>query len=150
MKQQIRIFAALRDEVNDGWVWIGPTDCEFRDIIQITNPQNCKSIFCECRRFDTNFINFYNIKGDKRKRINENEPSIVISGWYRKKLGNIQTKSTYELEVKKAFWVIGSLLACRDNPQIIYRVSFYLGSISVVLGLLSVVLSIVGVALSGK
>ena len=60
----MKIFAALRDHINEGSVWLQITALPARSIVKITNIESGKSIYCEALQIDPNFLAEYNKKGD--------------------------------------------------------------------------------------
>jgi hypothetical protein len=134
----MRIFAALREDIQQGWVWLQSPTLPARSIVKITNPSNGKSIYCEALQIDKNFLDFYN--QPKRITISDPQNTLVISGWYRAALGDLFTKSDVHLCVKPSNSLWGKFKACIHHPQIIVRVAAWLGLVSVLLGLLGAVL----------
>ncbi|MCG7990594.1 MAG: hypothetical protein JAY98_03545 [Candidatus Thiodiazotropha lotti] len=126
--------------MNEGWVWIYPANFEPRSIVKVTNKINQKVVYCEVLAIDRNFRQEYNYP--PRENISQNERTIVINGWYRKRLGNIETKLMYDLEILQdnSWW--GKLRANTGHPQVVVRLATWLGIISVTLGILGVGLAI--------
>jgi len=143
MRVEIRykIFFSLFEEMNSGWVWIGTPKVNQRAIIKITNKENGKKIYCEALLIDNNFLNKYN--NVPRIFIENSDNPIVINEWYRKKLGNIEAQSEYDLEIEEKDNLWGKLRACSHHPQIIVRTSTWLCIISAILGLLGLFLGII-------
>lgn len=137
-----KIYAALREDINSGWIWVSTPELRQRSVISISNPNNGKKIYCEVLRIDDNFTKFYNSREGGRLSIQEGAPTLVINEWYRKLLGDLSTKSEYDLQISSADTLIGKLRASAQHPQIIVRVAFWLGLISVVLGLVGLILGI--------
>jgi len=129
-----KIFASLYDDAHQGWVWLDAQNLPARSVVKITNPASGKSIYCEALPIDRNFLKRYN----QAPRISITEPSLslVINGWYRAKLGGISTQSSLELVIKPRNCWLGRFLACADHPQIVVRVSAWLGAIGLALGIL--------------
>ncbi len=134
------IYAALREDINSGWVWANEPKLRQRSVVCIYDPNTRKKVYCEILRIDENFRKFYNAKGGGRLTIHNNSPTLVINEWYRRLLGDITTKSERELQISAADNLRGKLLASVQHPQIVVRVAFWLGAISVVLGLLGLIL----------
>ena len=55
----MRIFASLREDAQQGWVWLQNSNFPARSIVKITNPKNKKSIYCESLQIDNNFLRLY-------------------------------------------------------------------------------------------
>ena len=135
-----RVLAALRQDLNEGWVWLTQPTFEERSVIKITNTKNKKSVYCEYLEVDDNFLNEYN--QPQRVRIDRTEPTVVMNAWYRKRLGGIETKQLYDLRIVSANHVLGKLMASLRHPQVVVRLAAWLGLISVALGILGVILSL--------
>ena len=78
----------------------------------------------------------YNKEGEGRVFLPLEEPSnsliLVINQWYRYKLGKIDTKEVYKLNISIENNWLGKILACLDHPQVIVRIATILGIISVI------------------
>jgi hypothetical protein len=75
--------------------------------------------------------------------IHTDSPALVINEWYRKLLGDLTTRAEYDLEVSDADNLRGRFLASAQHPQIVVRVAFWLGVISVVLGVVGLCLGVI-------
>ena len=135
-----KVLASLRDELNQGWIWVTNSGLEPRSVVKVTNLKNQKSIFCECLEIEDNYIFTYN--KHPRVNINKSEPTITINSWYRKKLGGIETKTIHELEIRAANGLFGRLRANFHHPQVIVRIAIWLSLLSLGLGVLGVCLSL--------
>ncbi len=136
----MKVYAALKDDINEGHVWLGEPGLPPRCVVAITNTQNGRTVYCESFQFEKNFLTEYN----QSPRINIDVPasSIVMGYWYRARLGGLETQEVYPLDVKAAKPVWGNLRACMQHPQVIVRVAVWLGLLSVGLGLLGVILAV--------
>lgn len=137
---EYRVLASLRDELNQGWVWVTNSGLESRSVVKITNKKTNKTIYCECLEIDENYIFVYN--NPPRENIDKNKATITISAWYRKRLGGINTKTNQELEIRTANSWVGKLRANLQHPQVVVRMATWLALISVGLGTLGVCLSL--------
>lgn len=139
------IYASLREDVNSGWVWSNETNFQQRSVVCIYNPKTRRKVYCEILRIDENFLKYYNAKGGGRSLIDKDSPKlvIVINEWYRRLLGDLTTKAEYDLEVSKADNLRGRLIASAQHPQIVVRVAFWLGLISVILGVVGLFLGVI-------
>lgn len=54
-----KIYAALMDDINSGWVWVGGFSGEQRSIVKLKNKSNDRSVFCEALRIDKNFLKIW-------------------------------------------------------------------------------------------
>jgi hypothetical protein len=136
---EYRVLASLRDELNQGWVWVTNCGLDSRSVVKITNKKTKKRIYCECLEIDDNYIFVYN--NPPRENIDESKATIIISAWYRKKLGGINTKTNHDLEITAANGWFGKLRANLQHPQVVVRMATWLAIISVGLGVLSICLS---------
>lgn len=134
------MLASLRDELNQGWVWLTNSGLESRSVVKIKNVKTNKTIYCECLEIDDNYTFVYN--NPPREYIDKNIATITISSWYRKRLGGINTKTNQELEIKAANGWVGKLRANLQHPQVVVRMATWLALISVGLGALGVCLSL--------
>lgn len=134
--QKIKVLAAAREDMNEGWVWLSDHDFPPRSIVRIKNKSNKKKVFCEALEIDENFLKQYN--QPPRININPDESTMVINSWYRKRLGSIQKKAFHELEISEANCWYGKFQACIGHPQVVVRLATWLGIISVGLGILSI------------
>lgn len=134
-----KVLASLREDMNQGWIWVTNSGLESRSVIKVTNKKNNKSIFCECLEIEDNYISVYN--NQPRINIDKNEPTITINSWYRKQLGGINTKTFHELEIRAANGWYGKLRANVGHPQVIVRMAVWLSLLSFGLGLISLGIS---------
>jgi hypothetical protein len=136
----MKLFAALHDDTNQGWIWLQDAQLPARCVIKITSPKNGKCIYCEALQIDTNFLRKYN----QSPRINITDPvsSLVINDWFRVKLGGLATQSDVPLTIKPSECWWGKFKACTDHPQIVVRVAAWLGAIGLILGIVGLVLGV--------
>lgn len=152
-KHQYIVHTSLRDDRNEGWVWIRnrclKTELDGkRRIVRITAKPG-KSIFCEALWAD----DWYMKKWDKlwintcTKVPLPNENLAFISAWYRRRLGIRRGRQSltikYCKETPRPFW--WQLRACLDHPQVVVRLATVLAIIGIGLGLIALGLGIVGV-----
>jgi hypothetical protein len=149
------IYAALREDVNSGWVWVDTPVFKQRAVICISDTAIRKKVYCEILRIDKNFLNYYNKSREglcpftnfgiiKRFEIKSDIPTLVINQWYRRKLlgDDGSTQSKHELQITEVDNWYGKIRACLQHPQVIVRIATTLGIISVVEGLIGLVLAI--------
>lgn len=136
----MRLFAATHDDAHQGWVWLQDARLTARCVVKITNPANGKSIYCEALQIDTNFLDNYN--QSPRFTITDPASSLVLSDWFRAKLGGLATQSDIPLTIKpnESWW--GKFNTCTDHPQIVVRVASWLGAIGLFLGFVGLVLGV--------
>ena len=143
-----KIWAALAEEENEGWVWFTEPALEPRTLVKIHNPKNGRTIFCQSRHIETNFLTRYNEKNHTLK-INDGEPAkaLVISAWYRDALGGLETQSEVCLCVSRLrtpLW--RDLRVACHHPDIVARIGTRLGILGVWLGLVSLLPAILDFA----
>lgn len=141
-----RIFAALHEDSNSGWVWLATPHLSERSVVLITNLSNHEKVYCEALQIDDNFLRLYN-EGTNRIKIVDQSSALVINKWYRKRLGGFDTKTDQNLTIKvvtgcwpKLYWA--KAWACFRHPQVVVRLATLLGIWSVILGLIGVVLGV--------
>ena len=137
----MKLFASLREDSHQGWVWLQDPSLPARSVIKIENPGNGKVVYCEALQIDKNFLDAYN--QPPRFRINDPQEALVISGWYRAVLGGAPTQSEIQLSIKacNSWW--GKFRACTQHPQTVVRVAAWLGAIGLFLGIVGLVLGVV-------
>ena len=136
----MKLFAALREDTQQGWVWLQDASLPARSIIKITNPENGKSAYCEALQIENNFLTAYN--QSPRISITDPKATLVISGWYRAALGDLSTQADVSLNIKPSNCWWGKFNACTDHPQIVVRVAVWLGAIGLFLGVVGLVLGL--------
>lgn len=146
-----KLFSALREDAQQGWVWLRDTTLPARSIVKITNIKNGKVVYCEALQIDENFLYSYN----QSPRITISNPgdAIVINAWYRTALGNPSPQSDVSINIVPSNCWWGKFRACTDHPQIIVRVAVWLGATGLLLGVVSLgmgVLSIYPLALPSR
>lgn len=139
----MKLYAALREDTQQGWVWLQNPSLPVRSIVKIINSENGKSIYCEALQIDKYFLNIYNQL--PRTSIADAKNAIVISGWYRAALGELSSKIDVALIITPSNSWFGKFMACIYHPQVVVRVAAWLGVISVALGFLGVVLGLISI-----
>lgn len=138
------IRAALREEVNDGWVWLDGFPS--RTVIEIKNSDTDRTVICQARKFDDNFIKYYNKSDSGRYMIEIGCNIIVMSDWYRDVLGipgttaddNRIDRVTLTVRSYEKWKCWGHLRAACHHPDIVVRLGTRLGALGAGLGLLGV------------
>ena len=144
MNIKLKVFASLSEDINNGWLWVPEHVVKNRSVVKIKDlePDSGKSVFCEAIPIDENFISRYN-KSELTHEIKDKKASIVINGWYRKKLGIWeiqQEEQNFQITVADNCW--GHIRASLHHPQNVVRLAVTLAIISVILGIMSLVLGI--------
>ncbi|NKE92143.1 hypothetical protein [Rhizobium phaseoli] len=150
------IRASLHDEANEGWVWV--EDFPSRSLIKIIHQTNDRSVVCQTRKFDKNFLDRYNAEGAGRIEINElKQNTIVMSGRYRDALGGFGTtdKDNETGKVTLNLCPLGcwkpwyQMRAASHHPDIVVRLGVRLGAIGIWAGLLSIWLGLLSIVQPG-
>lgn len=134
-KVTAKVYPALKEHIDIGGIWHNFEKLPARCTIKLVYKN--KTIYCESLYIDDNFIRLYN--KDPRQFIDKNTKSIVISEWYRLKLG-ISKHHEYGFEYRKNRNLINNIKASLTHPQLAIRISVWLGIVSVILGMVGVVL----------
>jgi len=131
---EYKIYAALHEESNNGWVWFAKPEFEPRTLVLLSNSQTGQCVYCECRRIDENFRKLYNDRPYTVKVSGEDQDvALVISDWYRRALGIKTTKIDVDLRVSKANWW-GELRTGCQHPDPVVRLATRLGILASLLG----------------
>ena len=136
----MKLFAALDDDSQQGWVWLKKPELLPRGIVRITCGD--RSVFCEALQIEDNFLKKYNREGEGRIFITNAAETLVINGWYRAKLGNVPTQVESPITVQGCNGWCAKMKACLDHPQTVVRVATWLGIIGVALGVVGLVLGV--------
>ena len=136
----IKVYAALYEDINSGWIWQQGSELPQRSVVRIRNAANGKSVHCETLQIDENFLARYN--QPPRSNIVPNTNVVIMNEWYRTRLGCPQTFRDYDLNIQPANCLWGKFWACIEHPQIIIRFGMWLGFIGVILGIVGVILTI--------
>lgn len=134
----MKVYAAVGDDLSAGIVWLAKPGLPTRCIVKITNPATNRSVYCEALQLEKNFLAGYN--QSPRFTITNPESSIVMAGWYRARLGGLETQQDYSLNIISADSGCGKVRACLDNTQVVVRVAAWLGILSVALGVVGIFL----------
>jgi hypothetical protein len=139
---RLKIYAAPTEDVNQGWIRLGDCGLPHRSIIKLSASTTSKHVYCEVLTIDENFINAYN-ENPKHIKITEPQSALVASEWYRKKLGDLKTRTESEIDVTPVNCFCGQICACLDHPQVVVRLATILGLVGCILGLVAVALAII-------
>ncbi len=107
------VYVSLRNDENEGWVWITKPDVSGRSVIRIENKENNKVVFCEARIIDCNYRKHYN-ETDGTRTLSVDKNVITINEWYRKKL-DINKNEDCELSITTADNWYGRFHCCPIN-----------------------------------
>jgi hypothetical protein len=144
------VYAARHDESDKGWVWSKKEGTLTRTIVLLKNREKKRSVYCEYRELDRNFVNLYNDehRGFDPKYSLPTNPAqwkdiIIIGGWYRDALGHIKQQSTIDLDIVKPLlssWA-GLRAACQ-HPDPGVRVATRLAVIGTWLGVIGLLFAV--------
>ena len=140
VRPRMRVFAALRDDAHQGWVWLQDPALKPRSVVCISNPANGMTVYCEALQIDPSFLKAYN--KPPRHTISRPTESIVIGAWYRAGLGGISTQADVPLEIHACNSWVGKFCACIHHPQAVVRVGAWLGGIGLILGIIGLGLGV--------
>jgi len=98
---KLQVYGSLAEDINNGWVWVPETIINQRNVIKLTNVDTGKSIYCEALQIGDNFLARYN-DGKRTFPIQNNDNSIVINEWYRKKLKITATQEQHNFNISIA------------------------------------------------
>ena len=85
--KMMKIYAALHEDIAEGFVWLKQEGLTARCIVKIINKDNKRRVYCEALQFEKNFLNLYNRNGRKKIEVADQTTSIVMNHWYRSRLG---------------------------------------------------------------
>ena len=143
--KKYRIYASVTEESKEGWVWISPSDNLTSEFVKIENPKSGKSIICERRIIDKNYIINYNSRKGTFNIKNDGNV-LILNDSFRIKLGGIPTQSEVSLEIKDANGLIEKyIFAPLHHPHPFVRIGIELGLISISLGIVGLILGIIGI-----
>jgi len=145
-----KVQAALREDLNEGWVWGPDLKFEQRPIVKITNLDNKKTVYCEYLTINDNYIENYNRPKDTVEiKIGTNV--ITMNEWYRKRLGIPETKKEYNLTIAtERARILAQIRMGLQHPQAVVRITTVLAIIGAILGVISIVLGIIALLMSQK
>lgn len=141
MKLKVKVYAALVEDVNQGWVWLSDVGLPHRSVAKISTPGCKNGKHCEVLTIDSNFINAYNDRAHTREL--DAGPALVASEWYRKQ-PRVTKGEFAEIDIVAANRTLGRFWACWDHPQIVIHFATLLGVWGFILGALGLILSFVG------
>ena len=143
MNKKMIPYASLHEESKSGWVWVPPSEDLNSEFIEIINKENQKSIICERRIIDDNYIERYNKGNTKKIKSDDVDTIFIINEYYRNKLGGLATQKGVELNILNADGFCNERIkAYLDHPDPYLRMGIILGMIFVGLGILSLTLGL--------
>jgi hypothetical protein len=96
--KRYKLFAALKEDIAEGFVWFKHDGPRARCVVKITYTNNGRrrAVFCEALQLEKNFLRHYN--QEHRIEITEgddesNASPMVINHWYRAHLGQPEGRS---------------------------------------------------------
>lgn len=141
--RDLKVYAALTDDINNGHVWVKDDSLKKpRGIVRITIHSKRRGVYCEALQIDQNFLRAYSTA--RTLEIGAPESAIVMSFWYRGKLGISATNTTHPISLTSALPIWGHFWACMHHPQIVVRVALILGFVGVVLSGIGAIPIVIG------
>lgn len=153
--EKLRVFASRAEDVHSGHIWLperivrqwaGQRTGQ-RIVVKIrnVNSESGKFVFCEVVSMGNDFVRNYN-NSEYRIHIDDKKNSVVMSEWYRDKIG-VKSQEFYNFEIRQACRLQSGMHASFDHPQVVVRAAVTLGAISVVFGAVGFVLGVLGLFL---
>jgi hypothetical protein len=144
------VHTSLRDDMNEGWVWIRNLKSELngkRCTVRITAKPG-KSIFCEALYADEWYMKKWIERwNDTQKNVPPPDANLAfISAWYRGRLSIGEGPQNLTIDYKdtpRPFW--WQLYVCLEHPQVVVLLATLLAIIGLGLGILALGLAIFGV-----
>jgi hypothetical protein len=135
--QTYMIYAALHEESKEGWIWLPSAPGLSTDYVGIHNPRNGRVVVCERRTADENFRKLYDSAGSTIQ-LAETHRFVVMSAWYRERLGIFDTRAEVPLEIENRSGLWAAYRAFSQHPSPAIRMSIGLAALSIMLAILSV------------
>ena len=135
----VAVRASTSENINSGFIWgVGFSDIRHKDIICLRNPSNNHKIWVEYLSGDDNFYHSYNER-KKTIKIDPNEKTLILSEYYRKKLG-LEKGDDIPVDITICNIIpdiLKSPLAAVYHPDPTVRLAIFLGFVSIGMGLIS-------------
>ncbi len=146
------VHTALRDDLNEGWVWVRDSGLEdqLQDQRRIVRIEfNSKKVYCEALYADKYYLKRFNERRvkDELTEIPSNKDLVFINGWYRQRLGiprNPCSEQDLQIAIAK-FPVLSQFCACLQHPQSVVFLATVLAILGVGLGIIGVGLGLIGI-----
>lgn len=133
-----KVFAALEQDMDQGWVWVSQVDIQARCLVRIKNKRNNRIIYCEARIIDENYLRKYSQANTYH--LCKNTPTICISEWYRMSLGISNTGKIHDIDISPEKNLVARFRTLTSHPQLIVRLASWVSIISLILGAISLLL----------
>lgn len=140
---KLKVFAGLQEESNSGWMWIPQiSGIHSRDHVKVTQAKH--SVICIARLIDENFVKRYN--HSPRKKIRQDGTAIVISEYYRDKLGAISTETEYHFRIKRigTLNLVSKTRALLQHPDNTSKIAGWLAIVSIILSFVGLLVTLCG------
>jgi hypothetical protein len=142
-----QVHTALREDFNQGWIWIRSNDLlrrieGSRKIVRIRKSERKNGVYCEAVWADDFYIREFKIIDPMTA-----DCQIFMGKWYRHRL-EVEKGQRVELaidfpgRVQKIFW---QFRACLQHPQVVVVLATALGIIAVGLGIIGFGLGLIGI-----
>lgn len=147
------LYAGLNDDTDKGWFWSRKDGTLTRTIVLLRNRASKRSVYCEYRELDQNFVKRYNHAHqdfDPKYSLPTNPARwhnvLVLSGWYRDALGRLRSQTNVDLEiVEPSLQSWAALRAACQHPDPGVRVATRLAVIGTWLGLVGLLFAILSI-----
>ncbi len=167
MSKKFYVLASLHDESNFGWVWLPESSSKeynSRDLVKIEAEKTGKKIYTICRIIDDNFIRIYhnrlkkdcgndrdNNKSDKDYNCDENECNkitgngynIVISDYYRAKLGIDKGENSLIFTKVSNSNIFAKVKYLLEHPDNAIQIAAFLAIASILISSIGILLSLI-------
>jgi len=148
-QQEYEIHSALREDLNEGWVWIENRQLEEdlnhrRRVVRIDS-QGRKRVYCEALYLDDYYVKRFNEarREESTRIVRRGQNLIFINGWYRHNLGISAGARTLSISVSKSPW--WQLRASLQHPQVGIFLTTVLAIMGVGLAVLGMGLGLISV-----
>ncbi len=166
VRKRFTVRQAKPEDIDSGWVWLTlPEEMRGGQVLKIVNMNGMNSVYCYARAIDKSFAGHYNEAAEaagveplhkatynasgRMTFTEEGVGIVVISQWYRDKLGYLQPMENCELALSVKDDNRGRVLACLAHPELSVRLSTQLGRTGFWLGVSGVGLGLLGAILGG-
>lgn len=137
---KLTAYPVLAQDIQSGAVWLPTPHVPPSRLVRIRNTSTGHTLYCEVLPIGESFLRRYNNSADHA--IEEPDRAIVLSHWYRTRLGCIQYRE-FEIELSPAGNSIHAFLACAQHPQIAVRLAIKLSAWGTALGIVGLILGVV-------
>jgi hypothetical protein len=139
-----KVYPSLKEDINSPTVWLQGSNLDSRDLVLVKCKQSHKSVWVDAQIVDNNFLKNYN--QPPRKSLNKDIKAIIISEWYRQKLG-IKKGVHTNLEIKQIklplMRFFRQMQAALNHPDSAVRICAGIAIVSLLLGFIGLILGVI-------